>query len=89
MQINGYIFSDNTSINRFFVSQSILSCLNLIYDNWTDESELYSVNTDGIFITNPKHQYPNKSEVEFNTEQIGKVFVINSEANVYNRINWS
>ena len=34
------IFSDNTSINRFVVSQAISSYLNLIYDKWTDESEL-------------------------------------------------
>lgn len=43
-------FSDNTSINRFVISQAILQCLNLIYDNWTNQSELYSVNTDGIFM---------------------------------------
>ena len=73
------IFSDNTSINRFVVSQAILSCLNLSYDIWTDESQLYSINTDGVFMTNPKHQYPNKRDVEFSTEQIGKVFNTNSE----------
>ena len=73
------IFSDKTSINRFVVSQAILSCLNLIYDNWTAESELYSINTDGVFMTNPKHQYPNKKDVEFSTDQIGNVFTTNSE----------
>ena len=73
------IFSENTSINRFVVPQAILSCLNLIYDNWTDESELYSVNTDGVFMTNPKHQYPNKKDVEFSSDQIGNVFTTNSE----------
>ena len=30
-------FSDNTSINRFIISQAILRCLNLIYDNWTNQ----------------------------------------------------
>lgn len=74
------IFSDNTSINRFVVSQAILSCLNLVYDNWTDESELYSINNDGVFMTNPKHQYPNKRDVVFSTDQIGKVFTTNSES---------
>lgn len=73
------IFSDNTSMNRFVVSQAILACLNLIYDNWTDESQLYSINTDGVFMTNPKYQYPNKYEVEFSTDQIGKVFTSYSE----------
>ena len=73
------IISDNTSINRFVVSQAIFSCLNLIYDNWTDESQLYSINTDGVFMTNPKYQYPNKYEVELRTDQIGKVFTTNSE----------
>ena len=41
-----HIFTDNTSISRFVISQAILSCLNMIYDNWTNKSELYSVNTD-------------------------------------------
>lgn len=49
-------FSDNTSTNRFLISQAILQCLNLIYDDWTNESELYSVNTDGIHMINPKKQ---------------------------------
>ena len=73
------IFSDNTSINRFVVSQAILSCLNLIYDNWTDESQLYSINTDGVFVTNPKNQYLNKYEAEFSTEEIDKASTTNSE----------
>ena len=73
------IFVDNTSVNRYVVSQAILWCLNLIYDNWTNESQLYSINTDGVFMTNPKYQYPNKYEVEFSTDQIGKVFTTNSE----------
>ena len=30
-------------------------------------------------MTNPKHQYPNKNDVEFSTKQIGKVFTTNSE----------
>lgn len=74
------IFSDNTSINRFVVSQAILARLNLIYDNWTDESQLYSINTDRVFLTSTKYQYPNKYEVEFSTDQIGKVFTTTSES---------
>ena len=58
------IFSDNSSINRFAVSQAILSCLNLIYDNWTDESQLYSINTDGVFTPyNPLDQ-----QLEYNKD---------------------
>ena len=68
------IFSDNTSVNRFLISQAILTCVNLIYKNWTNESQLYSINTFGVFMTNPKKQYPNKKEVEFSTKQVGKVF---------------
>ena len=30
-------------------------------------------------MTNPKHQYPNKKDVEFSTDQIGKVSTTNSE----------
>lgn len=45
------IFSDNTSINRFVVSEAILKFLQLIYACHGKKSVLYSVNTDGIFIT--------------------------------------
>lgn len=31
-------------------------------------------------MTNPKHQYPNKKEVEFSPQQIGKIFTTNSES---------
>ena len=61
------------------MSQAIFSCRNLIYENWTDESQRYLINTDGVFMTNPKYQYPNKYEVELRTDQIGKVFTTNSE----------
>ena len=58
-------YSDNTSINRFVISQAILQCLNLIYDDWTNESELYSVNTDGIHMTNPKyHMFGDTNECD-------------------------
>lgn len=73
------IFTDNTSINRFVISQPILNCLNMIYDNWTNDSELYSVNTDGIYMLYHKHQYPNKNEVEFETKNIGNIYTTNSE----------
>ena len=79
------IFSDSTSINRFVVSQAILLCLNLIYDNWTDESQLYSINTDGVFMTKPKHQYPNKNDIKFSTDQIGKVFTTNRPCHGFRR----
>ena len=81
------VFSDNTSINRFVVLQAILSCLDLIYDNWTDDSLLYSVNSDGVFMTNPKHQYPNKKDVVFSTDLIGKVFTTNSECLYFEKHN--
>lgn len=45
-----HIFTGNTSISRFVISQAILSCLNMIYDNWTKKSELYSINIDSIYI---------------------------------------
>ena len=43
-------FSDNTSINRFLISQAILQCLNLIYDDWTNESKLYSTHSNEPYI---------------------------------------
>ena len=48
------IFSDHTSINRFVISGSILNCLTMLKRNWTKRSEVFSINTDGFFITNPK-----------------------------------
>ena len=59
------IFSDNISVNRFVISQAIFRCLYLLYDNWTKGSILYSIITDGNFLTNPKHTYPSKKEVKF------------------------
>ena len=55
------IFSDNTSINRFVISQSILKCLNMLHDNASHDndsngiSQVYAINTDGVFMTNPKN----------------------------------
>ena len=55
------ILSVHTSINRYIISQSILQCLALLKENWTEHSELYSINTDGFYLTNPKHSYKKKS----------------------------
>ena len=85
------IFSDNTSINRFVISQAILKCLNIIWDNWShDENgnyviEFYAINTEGIFMTNPKHKYPNKKDVEFDVEHIGKIFQTDTPATYFEK----
>lgn len=50
----------------------------MIYDDCTNVSELYSVNTDGIHMTNPKKQYPNKKDVKFETKNIGSVYTTDS-----------
>ena len=55
-----HIFSDNTSINRFVVSEAILKCLQLIESCHGDNSVLYGYNTDGIYISNPKISLRNK-----------------------------
>lgn len=46
-------FSDNSSMNRFFISEVTLKCPNLTWNIWTKHSQLYAVNTDGIFMTHP------------------------------------
>lgn len=63
------MFSDNTSINRFVVSQAILRCLQLIWDCMIDskKSKLYGYNTDGIYITNPGLKFKNKKDVKSET----------------------
>ena len=64
------IFSDNTSINCFVISQSILKCLNMLHDNASHDndgngiSQVYAINTDGVFMTNAKNQYPNKKDLQ-------------------------
>ena len=73
------ILSDNASINRFGISEAIANCLEMIYDNWEEDSKLYAVNTDGIFISNPKNSYPNKRDVEFKPENIGNVYQTDSK----------
>ena len=73
------IFSDNTSINRFVISQAILRLLQLIGDCHGKNSVLYGYNTDGIFITNPKIQLKNKKDVKFKTKHIGEAFVTDTQ----------
>ena len=83
------IFSDNTSINRFVISQSILKCLNMLHDNASHDndgngiSQVYAINTDGVFF--PKNQYPNKKDVEFTTDSIGQIFQTNSPATYFEK----
>ena len=80
------IFSDNTSINRFVISQAILKCLNMLHDNASHDndgngiSQVYAINTDGVFMTNPKNQYPNKKDVKFTTDSIRQIFQTDSPA---------
>ena len=61
------IFSDNTSINRFVISQSILKCLNMLHDNASHDngiSQVYAINTDGVFMTNPKKPIPQQERCQ-------------------------
>lgn len=73
------ILSDSTSINRFAISQAILKCLQLTFHSKSNNSILYSVNTDGFYITNPKVTYTNKKDVEFKVKNIGKAYVTDSK----------
>ena len=73
------IFSDNTSINRFVVSEAILKLLQLIEACHGKDSVLYAYNTDGIFITNPKMTFKNKKDIKFNTTKIGKAYVTDTK----------
>ena len=73
------LFQDNTSINRFVVSQSILKTLKLINKCCDDQSKLISINTDGFNVLNPRILFKHKKDVQFDTSHIGKPFV--TEAN--------
>jgi superfamily I DNA and RNA helicase len=74
------LFSDNTSINRFVVSQAILKCVQLIWDFMarSKKAVLYGYNTDGIYIKLPKLKFENKKDVKF-TENIGKAYKTDSK----------
>ena len=50
----------------------------MMWDNWSHKdgksiSQLYAINTDGIFITSPKHQHPNKKDVKFDIDSMGQI----------------
>lgn len=62
------ILSDHTSINRFVISGSILQFLSLLKRNWTKNSELYSINTDGLYMTDPNYEYENKADVKLDVK---------------------
>ena len=79
------ILADQTSINRFVISNSILQCLQILHKNWTDKSELYSINIDGFFMTNPKYRYKNKCDVKFNVKLIGKPLLTNSTPSYFEK----
>lgn len=75
------IFSDNSSVNRFVVSQAILKCLQLIWDCMVGSKKavLYGYNTDGIYIRNTELKFQNKKDVQFKTENIGKAYKTDSK----------
>lgn len=85
------ILSNNTSINRFVISEAMLKCLKLITKNCSHDenghiiSEIYAVNTDGVFMTNSKYQYPNKKDVKFEVSNIGKTFETDSPATYFQK----
>ena len=80
------ILSDHTSIKRFVISNSILQCLQVLKENWTEQSERYSINTDVFYMTNPKHTYKNKSDVKFQVKYIGKPFITNSKLVYFDKL---
>ena len=85
------IFSDNTSINRSVISQGILKCLNMMCKNWSHAGngnsirKIYAINTDGIFVTNPRKQHPNKKDAKFDISHIGKTFQTDSPATCFEK----
>ena len=59
--------------------------ISAIKHNWTEQSESYSINTDGFYMTNPKHSYKNKADVKFSVKHIGKPFVTNSKPEYFDK----
>ena len=79
------VFPDNTSINRFVVSEAILKCLQLIETCHGEESVLYGYNTDGIYISNPNVSFKNKKDVKFRTKHIGKAYITDCELTYFEK----
>ena len=79
------IFIDNTSVNRFVVSQAILKCLQLIRKCFGKKSALYAYNTDGIFITNPRCILENKKDVKFDIKNIGQAYITDTPCIYFER----
>ena len=79
------LFTDNTSVNRFVVSQAILECLKLIRKCYGKKSALYAYNTDGIFITNPRCILQNKKDVKFDIKNIGQAYITDSPLTYFER----
>ena len=73
------LFSDNTSVNRFVISHSILQLLQLIQASIGEKSKLVAYNTDGIFVTNPKIEFQHKKSVKFEIKNIGKAYRTDSK----------
>ena len=50
----------------------------MLHDNASHDNDgnainqVYAINTDGVFMTNPKNQYPNKKDVKFTIDSIGQ-----------------
>lgn len=72
------IFSDNTSVNRFAISEALLQCLRLIEANCGEGSQLVAYNTDGIYITKPVMKLKNTKDQDFKPKMIGKAFKTDS-----------
>ena len=79
------LFTDNTSVNRFVVSQAILECLKLISKCYGKKSALYAYNTDGIFITNPRCILQNKKDVKFDIKNIGQAYITDTPCIYFER----
>ena len=80
-----HLKSDNTSINRFVVSEAILKCLQLLEACHGKDSKLYSYNTDGIFISNPKIKFKNKKDMKLGTKKIGKAYITDSSLSYFEK----
>ena len=73
------LFSDNTSVNRFVISGAVLQLLQLIQASVGKKSKLLAYNTDGIFVTNPLINFPDKKSMKFEIKNIGKAYRTDSK----------
>ena len=67
------------------ISGAVLQLLQLIQASVGKKSKLLAYNTDGIFVTNPKIEFPHKKSVKFEIKNIGNAYRTDSKLTYFEK----